>query len=142
MALNNHTLAHMVDLPCRITRIPSKMKLASLAPQLQKRVENLADLMFTTLLPVAKEDLAMTAPTTHTQKHRKPRGPQREIMKRTKAASWPRKAGCTDDDCMKSRSILPTSKDIATELTKNWHYDPCTMQEWRDKVEPQARVFV
>ena len=104
--------------------IPSKEKLAPFNTQLQQIEEDLADLMSTTILPIAKENLSMTSPTTQTQKHHRPRGLQRKIVKRARTARWLRKAVYTYDDYMESRSTLPQSTDIATELTKHQDFDP------------------
>ena len=47
----------------------------------------------------------------------------KEIVKRATTARRLRKALCTYGDYMASRSTLPTSTDIATELTKHKEYD-------------------
>ena len=133
------------------------MKLAPFNTQLHQIEEDLANLMSTTILSIAKQNLSMTSPTTQTQKYHRPRGLQRKLVKRARTARWLRKAVCTYDDYMESRSTLPQSTDIATELTKHQDFNPSTMpsppqgplhgdggpsdewQDWRDGIRLQAK---
>ena len=96
IALALTSLRQTADQTCKDDReIPSKVKLAPFNTQLQQIEEDLANLMSTTILPIAKENLSMTSPTTQTQKHHRPRGLQRKIVKRARTARWLRKAVCT-----------------------------------------------
>lgn len=53
--------------------------------------------MSTTILPIARQNLAVIDSTVHTQKSHRLKGLQRKFVKMAKTARWLRKAGFTYD---------------------------------------------
>ena len=76
---------------------PIKMNLATLNPQLQCMEEDQAKRMSTIVPSIAKENLSMTNPTTHIQKHHWPRSRGLHGVIANQDCEWLRKAVCTYD---------------------------------------------